>query len=419
MTSKRIAQTNQQQKSDKPQGSGILQRAAVRSVADTGVEFEEQEARALSNSAFSYDFSRVQIRPVQKKQQATPNQTGLPDEIKAGVENLSGYSLHNVRVHYNSPKPAQLQALAYTQGTEIHVASGQEEHLPHEAWHVVQQMQGRVKPTMQMKGVQINEDLGLEREADVMGAKVKEGISLSSPVPSRSQAFPGSEVSQLRKIVMPHGEEIVTERYTSDKLREVINNYSMTPESEQQLAELKDAIEAGEVEDQIFTDSESDSDDPTYAGLRIMNESTRKDLAEFDRVRLGRKKIYEDKLAEFNQKNVPSEFQKPESELIKQWIQKQVEMKVTKKLRVIEDSTTEKTVRSHENTNMTREVAMQWVNEVRKFKIVVSTRNDKLKEELAQSVVKLRQEFPLWTITAKMGDPKAREDHDNMHKIKH
>jgi hypothetical protein len=44
--------------------------------------------------------------------------------------------------------------------------------LPHEAWHVVQQAQGRVKPTMQMKdGVPVNDDKGLEHEADVMGAK--------------------------------------------------------------------------------------------------------------------------------------------------------------------------------------------------------------------------------------------------------
>lgn len=97
------------------------------------------------------------------------NKTGLPDNLKAGIENLSGIAMDNVRVHYNSSKPAQLQALAYTQGTDIHVAPGQEKHLPHEAWHVVQQMQGRVKPTMQMKGVQINDDEGLEREANVMG----------------------------------------------------------------------------------------------------------------------------------------------------------------------------------------------------------------------------------------------------------
>jgi hypothetical protein len=99
------------------------------------------------------------------------NHTGLPDALKAGIESLSGIAMNDVGVHYNSAKPAQVGALAYTQGTEIHVGPGQEQHLPHEAWHVVQQKQGRVQPTMQMKGVAINDDDGLEREADVMGAK--------------------------------------------------------------------------------------------------------------------------------------------------------------------------------------------------------------------------------------------------------
>jgi hypothetical protein len=101
-----------------------------------------------------------------------PNNTGLPDNLKLGIENLSGISMYHEKVHYNSYKPAQLQAHAYAQGSEIHVASGHEKHLPHEAWHVVQQTQGRVQPTMQMKGgVQVNDDQGLEKEADVMGEK--------------------------------------------------------------------------------------------------------------------------------------------------------------------------------------------------------------------------------------------------------
>jgi len=99
------------------------------------------------------------------------NRTGLPDKLKSGIESLSGYSLNDVHVHYNSPKPAKLQALAYTQGTEIHVAPAQERHLPHEAWHVVQQKQGHVRPTIQMKDVSINDDQGFEHEAEVMGKK--------------------------------------------------------------------------------------------------------------------------------------------------------------------------------------------------------------------------------------------------------
>lgn len=108
--------------------------------------------------------------PAQREQK--PNDTGLPDNLKSGIESLSGYGMDDVKVHYNSDKPAQLNAHAYAQGTDIHVAPGQEQHLPHEAWHVVQQKQGRVQPTLQMKaGVPVNDDAGLENEADVMGAK--------------------------------------------------------------------------------------------------------------------------------------------------------------------------------------------------------------------------------------------------------
>ncbi len=114
--------------------------------------------------------------------QTMANNTGLPDRLKSGIEQLSGYSMNDVKVHYNSDKPAQLQAHAYAQGTEIHLASGQEKHLPHEAWHVVQQKQGRVQPTMQLKGkVAVNDDAGLEQEADVMGARAMNEVISSGP----------------------------------------------------------------------------------------------------------------------------------------------------------------------------------------------------------------------------------------------
>lgn len=127
-----------------------------------------------------------QNTPIQKKK----NDTGLPDQLKTGIENLSGYSMDDVRVHRNSAQPAQLQAHAFAQGTDIHIASGQEQHLPHEAWHVVQQMQGRVRPTMQLKGkVNINDDAGLEKEADVMGQKA---IHTSSLIASNHTHLPAT-----------------------------------------------------------------------------------------------------------------------------------------------------------------------------------------------------------------------------------
>lgn len=118
---------------------------------------------------------------VQKK----ANNTGFPDNLKSGIESLSGHSMDGVKVHYNSDKPAQLNAHAYAQGNQIHIASGQEKHLPHEAWHVVQQKQGRVKPTLQMKGkMNVNDENSLEKEANLMGEKTlmqkKESDSLKS-----------------------------------------------------------------------------------------------------------------------------------------------------------------------------------------------------------------------------------------------
>lgn len=103
---------------------------------------------------------------IQQKEEKAVNNTGLPDDLKEGVENLSGFNMDDVRVHYNSDKPAQLNSLAYAQGTDIHIGPGQEKHLSHEAWHVVQQKQGRVLPTMQIQGVNINDNERLEKEAD-------------------------------------------------------------------------------------------------------------------------------------------------------------------------------------------------------------------------------------------------------------
>lgn len=110
--------------------------------------------------------------PVGSTAEAGPARGGLPAQLRAGLEAMSGQDLGDVRVHYGSSKPAQLEAHAYAQGRDIHLAPGQEQHLPHEAWHVVQQAQGRVKPTTTMGGgVPVNDHVSLEREADVMGAR--------------------------------------------------------------------------------------------------------------------------------------------------------------------------------------------------------------------------------------------------------
>lgn len=143
-----------QRKRHAPQEIGASQRKAVL-----------QDNRGTGQTENLADNRIAQLAP-------KPNKSGLPDNLKHGIESLSGMSMDSVKVHYNSSKPAQLNAHAYARGTDIHLAPRQEKHLPHEAWHVVQQAQGRVKPTMQMKsGTPVNGDQGLEHEADVMGEK--------------------------------------------------------------------------------------------------------------------------------------------------------------------------------------------------------------------------------------------------------
>jgi len=120
------------------------------------------------------ELKQAKFETVQKKDEApaTNNNTGMPNNLKSGIENLSGMDMGDVRVNYNSEKPKEMGAHAYAQGNDIQIGPGQEKHLGHEAWHVVQQRQGRVQATKQMKGgVAVNDDPGLEHEADVMGEK--------------------------------------------------------------------------------------------------------------------------------------------------------------------------------------------------------------------------------------------------------
>ncbi|MCW3466643.1 eCIS core domain-containing protein [Chitinophaga nivalis] len=143
--------------------------------------FEPKDTRQLSDNTSESFFQPKPGKTMQAKSSsgttptatpapARPNGTGLPDPLKSGIENMSGLAMDDVQVHYNSDKPAQLQAKAYAQGNDIHIGPGQEQHLPHEAWHVVQQQQGRVSPTIQAKGIAINDQEELEKEADTKGA---------------------------------------------------------------------------------------------------------------------------------------------------------------------------------------------------------------------------------------------------------
>lgn len=111
------------------------------------------DARHPGRQAIALLDNRKQTGTVQRRQKylednrpgyvVQRNQTGLPDHLKSGIENISGFSMDDVKVHYHSSRPAQLNAHAYAQGTNIHIAPGQEKHLPHGACTVGGALPGR------------------------------------------------------------------------------------------------------------------------------------------------------------------------------------------------------------------------------------------------------------------------------------
>lgn len=63
---------------------------------------EAQEARRLQNMADNSEESLKMQQWQNKIQQSEENSTGLPNELKTNLENMSGMALDHVKVHYNS-----------------------------------------------------------------------------------------------------------------------------------------------------------------------------------------------------------------------------------------------------------------------------------------------------------------------------
>ncbi|TNF37942.1 MAG: DUF4157 domain-containing protein [Deltaproteobacteria bacterium] len=123
--------------------------------------------------------------PVQMSRDGGPGGPGGPGSdgklgpaVRAQMEGALGQDFSNVKVHPNSSAASALGAKAFTQGNDIHFAPGQynpasqsgQALIGHELAHVVQQVRGRVPATGHAKGVPLNDDPGLEAEADARGA---------------------------------------------------------------------------------------------------------------------------------------------------------------------------------------------------------------------------------------------------------
>jgi hypothetical protein len=186
----------------RPRTTQLDQRASSARLAQLASSIDASSRMAAQRQASELANGSARMAGLQER----ANNTGLPDRLKAGIESLSGMSMDHVKVHYNSAEPAQLNAHAYAQGRAIHLAPGQERHLPHEAWHLVQQAQGRVRPTMQMKGdTPINDDAALEREADQMGAAALAVSDQAAPAPAKRLSLGETRTVQREEVITEGG----------------------------------------------------------------------------------------------------------------------------------------------------------------------------------------------------------------------
>lgn len=169
-----------------------------------------QKMQDLPEEARSEKLQPNALQKIQRKlsdrEVPTQNITSqkMPAEIQAKMENSFGADFSNVSIHQGDQAGA-INAKAFTQGNDIHFAPGQydpqsrqgQELLGHELTHVVQQRQGRVQGTTQLKGVSINDNTSLEQEADKMGEKAASS-SNKTPASFLSRSHNGSSVVQKK-----------------------------------------------------------------------------------------------------------------------------------------------------------------------------------------------------------------------------
>jgi hypothetical protein len=146
---------------------------------DEGPELEEEELQLKADSTAQLDEGpELEEEELQMKADPVQRKGKLPEGLQMKMENAMGADFSGVNVQESS-KASDIGALAYTQGNDIHFAPGQynpdsssgQELIGHELTHVVQQREGRVQPTTESKGIPINDDPGLEQEADSIGKK--------------------------------------------------------------------------------------------------------------------------------------------------------------------------------------------------------------------------------------------------------
>ncbi len=164
-------------------------------------DLEESQAEMAPETEGKLRAAPIQTKPA--------GQNGLPADLNSKLQGTLNSDFSDVKIHQDAQSATDVGALAYTQGNDVHFAPGQydphsskgQELIGHELTHVVQQRQGRVRPTTQAKGLPVNDDPGLEAEADDRGRAV---VQRKVGVPLGNSGKQGVHLSDLRTGVRQH-----------------------------------------------------------------------------------------------------------------------------------------------------------------------------------------------------------------------
>lgn len=203
MEQEQLVQNKLQEKESSPELDG-LQSVAPPSFGLNAEPVQKKESEEDEIQKKDAGKGGQSFAPVQKMSSGAG--AGLPNDTQSKMESSFGADFSGVNFHPNSESATNMGALAYAQGNDVHFAPGQfnpgtqsgDELIGHELAHVEQQRAGRVQPTQQAKGMNVNADAGLEKEADDQGRMAAAGKAVQKKAATGAGGNNGEGSAQLK-----------------------------------------------------------------------------------------------------------------------------------------------------------------------------------------------------------------------------
>ena len=159
----------------------------LKTAQNTATPFQLKEAPALPlGKPAAFDIPEIKAPEPPKVEGPKPfapsGGSKMPEDVKGKMEGAMGADFSSVKIETNSKQAQEMGALAFAQGESVHFAPGQfdpsskkgQELIGHELAHIQQQREGKVTANAQVGGAAINNDKGLEAEADRIGKAAAE-----------------------------------------------------------------------------------------------------------------------------------------------------------------------------------------------------------------------------------------------------